>query len=142
MINMLISLVVVIICAIILKLYTCKTNNSVRKHPKGDYVLKIIINKKINDDLSLILNLMKDSLFKVFPSLTNDPDLYAKWRKSGEAKIVLVGTSENMQKAYEQGKTKKILVTSKMHGNEMSLLVVGPGLKSEINEFTSDFRLF
>jgi peptidyl-tRNA hydrolase len=136
-----ISLLVIPIC--ILYYYKKTTNFKInKKYPKGEYVLKIIINKNIKDNLNTILDIMKNELLDLVKVLMEDKKLYIKWRKSGEAKIVLSGTNEDMEMAYRRALDLDILVSKKMVGEIIGIVVVGPGLKSEINEFTCKFRLF
>ena len=120
-----------------------KTKKAIqRQYPKGDYVLKILINKQVKNEIQMVLELMKECFINLITKLSKEKDLYNKWKKGGEAKIVLCGSSEEILSAYNNSIKKGILCVTHISKNNIpALVIIGPGLKAIINEFTNDFKL-
>lgn len=106
-------------------------------YPKGQYVLKIIVNKRIKKDIKLVTKLLKQSIMNLMDFLQKNQQLYKLWRQNGEAKIVLCGTDEDFDKV----KTNCRISCIKDEGF-IQMLIVGPGEKKEIDSVTSHFVLY
>lgn len=131
------SIIVILISYIFLR-KTDKKSYKQKKHPSGDYVLKIIVNEKNKKDCKIILDILKKSVFEIVPILFEDKTLYNKWRSCGEGKVVLVGKQEDLDQINATSLEKDI----PCYKYDDVMVVLGPGLKKDLNTFTGHLKLF
>jgi peptidyl-tRNA hydrolase len=130
--------IIVILLSYILLTRKKKKSKKFNKHPSGDYVLKIVINKEKRKENLKIIETLKRAVFEIAPSLFEDSSLYNKWKLCGEGKVVLVGDLSEFKTIKQKSKEENI----PCNNYEDLLLMVGPGLKSKINEFTGHLKLY
>ncbi|KAF9762808.1 Peptidyl-tRNA hydrolase [Nosema granulosis] len=132
------SIIVILISYIFLGQPTKKSIKKKKRHPSGDYVLKIIVNEQKKKDCKLIIDVLKKSVFEIVPILFEDTSLYNKWRSCGEGKVVLIGKEEDLGTICSTSKEQNI----PCYLYDDVMVVVGPGLKKDINKYTGHLKLF
>ncbi|KAI5148442.1 hypothetical protein ENBRE01_0323 [Enteropsectra breve] len=115
---------------------TMKPKNACKD--KGPYEMAIVINKEVlksKEEIFALLSQGMDSMVKV---LKEYPFTAAQWERSGTAKIVLKGSTGDMEIIKEKVKSSNLISLF----CETKMVIIGPGPKKEIKPITERLSLY
>lgn len=119
------------------------------KAEKGDHQVVVVVNKDLNMSKGKVLSQFGHAIDSLHEKLVDQHEIVEAWRNSGSAKIALKGTQDDLNKIYNDCKSKDLVCArifdagrTQVKAGSNTVIVVGPATKKQLEHITGHLPLY